>query len=58
MTYDEFEATMQAAGWSLEEIEAAWQAHLRPLLREEAEDREASGEYAPEDTYCIEARGF
>jgi hypothetical protein len=28
MSYDEFEATMQAAGWALDEIERAWQDHL------------------------------
>ena len=28
MDYDQFESTMQAAGWSLDEIEAAWQDYL------------------------------
>lgn len=27
MSYDEYEAEMQAAGWSLDDIEAMWQAH-------------------------------
>lgn len=28
MSYDEFESTMQIAGWSLVDIEAMWQDHL------------------------------
>ncbi len=34
--YDTFEANMVAAGWSLEEIEAAWQSHLADLDAEAA----------------------
>ncbi len=29
MSYDEFEATMSSAGWSLDEIEAQWQKYLK-----------------------------
>ena len=28
VTYDEFEAEMIEAGWSLDEVEASWQKHL------------------------------
>ena len=33
--YDEFEATMQAAGWSLDRIEAAWQQEIFARFLEE-----------------------
>ena len=35
--YDEFEREMQEAGWSLEDIEAMYQAHLFDLEIEAAE---------------------
>ena len=51
--YDEFEATMQAAGWSLDRIEAAWQREiLRPTNGGKTMSTALPGEH-----YCLKHKG-